>query len=287
MDDLDSRSAMTACLSASGSLALATTIVFACAMGVAHATTEEEIQADVEEFTTRITGELRAVDSGAAEVFTRANAAREAGDFPEAERLFREVLASQPEFHHARRRLCGVVLQLGRRDEAVTLCRSALETEGTPENRASLLGALLAGDEPLTAVARAEVQRLANGLLRDGEASPLYMPMACQAATILQDISMLDGCLTRMRGDEINELEFHYFSWIRAVRNSDFGEAERSLAQARAAGLSEEDYARFMALTRQAQPLWKRYLPLALGVGGVIRLRAMFNCFSAASSRST
>jgi hypothetical protein len=49
----------------------------------------------VAEYTLRITGELRAGNPEAADVFTRANAARDRQEFAEAERLYRDVLRTR------------------------------------------------------------------------------------------------------------------------------------------------------------------------------------------------
>ena len=63
----------------------------------------------VDEFTARISDELRNRNSAAAELFAEANQARDAEDWQTAEQLYRQVRELEPDFLHATRRLCGVV----------------------------------------------------------------------------------------------------------------------------------------------------------------------------------
>src|SRR5512143_4274001 len=93
----------------------------------------------LEAYTTRITAELQAKNPAAADLFARANAARDREEWAEAERLYREVRRLEPGFVHATHRLCGVVLNQGRRAEAIGLCREALAAADAPENHEQML----------------------------------------------------------------------------------------------------------------------------------------------------
>ena len=99
-------------------------------------------QTDVSEFSRRIGLELRQQNLRAADVFDRANEARNAEDYAEAEQLYRRVRELQPGFHHATRRLCGVLAGFNRRTEALRFCREALSAADTQENRVMLLHVL-------------------------------------------------------------------------------------------------------------------------------------------------
>src|SRR5882724_1216234 len=91
-----------------------------------------------DEFNQRIDAELRAKDPALAEVFTRANEAREHDEHAKAEQLYAEVFEKDPSFLHAERRRCGEVLQLGRRDEALKLCRDAVDKAPSAPNLSAL-----------------------------------------------------------------------------------------------------------------------------------------------------
>jgi hypothetical protein len=106
----------------------------------------------INEFTRRITEELRAQDPEAADLFTKANEARERSDVAEAERLYRAVLERRPDFVHARRRLSSVVLVAGRYDQALAAARSyATRTRSWNSRRSrASTAAPVVGEVPLS-----------------------------------------------------------------------------------------------------------------------------------------
>jgi Zn-dependent protease with chaperone function/tetratricopeptide (TPR) repeat protein len=117
------------------------------------------------EFDLRILAELRQHDPEAADLFDRANAARDRAEFEEARDLYRRVRHRAPWFHHATRRLCGVSSELGRDDEAISLCEEAVGEERSIPNLSALATVLArrAGRGP------AEIER-AKELVREAVA---------------------------------------------------------------------------------------------------------------------
>jgi len=63
-----------------------------------------------------------------------------------AEELYYRVTEVAPEFHHAYRRRCACLTQMGNRDRALWACRRALGLKRTPENLATMALALVAPD---------------------------------------------------------------------------------------------------------------------------------------------
>jgi Zn-dependent protease with chaperone function len=224
----------------------------------------------VEKYTDRITGELRAKNPGAADLFARANRARDQEEWTEAERLYREVRRREPTFVHATRRLCGVVLNQGRRGEALGLCREALAAADIPENHEQLLLALLGIDgkvRPTPAELR-EARAHANLLLKVADPNgPLLYP-ACQAAIALQDLVLLRSCVGRAQWAAPEEAATHYFAWIVAMSDRDLAAADAALERARRLGLPEEQYALMKAATDKARPWLPRLIPMAGAVLG-------------------
>jgi len=94
-----------------------------------------------DDFNQRIDAELRAKDPALAEVFTRANEARVNDEHAKAEQLYAEVFEKDPWFLHAERRRCGELLEFGRRDEALKLCRGAVDKDPSAPNLGALAGA--------------------------------------------------------------------------------------------------------------------------------------------------
>jgi Zn-dependent protease with chaperone function len=236
---------------------------------VALAGSAEETSAlaseNVSEFTLRVTAELRAQNREAAELFSRANDARDREAYAEAEGLYREVLERQPSFFHATRRLCYVILAQGRRDEALPLCRQALQTQQTAENRAGLISALLdtaEGTEP-TDQERAEARRQAQALLENDELDVSLLVAACRGAVAGENLEMLRSCVDRLEVRGPDEIATHYFAWFVAMSDGEFGAAQSSLDRAHALGLPDEAYAEMTTATSDARPWISRVLPLA------------------------
>jgi Zn-dependent protease with chaperone function len=216
---------------------------------------------DPTEFTNRVTAELAATNPEAARVFTEANTARDGQDWARAETLYREVLGMEPAFHHAKRRLCYCVLAQGRRDEALTLCRESVEEGGLPEDRYALITALLDpqwGGEP-DAMERSEAAMHARSLLGNKTADPSLIAGVCQTALAINELSMLQSCVTELERRVPGQVYTQYYTWILAMSLGDHARATRALEAARELGLPEETYAEMKQETRKALPLWSRY----------------------------
>lgn len=100
--------------------------------------------------------------------FEAAESAWEAGDLSAAEKAFQEVTVGAPTFDRAWRRQCGVLLQEGRVDDAVALCRKAVALVPGIENRTGLAIALLQTDDGLN-----ESGKLLEAAVKE---NPEYLP---------------------------------------------------------------------------------------------------------------
>lgn len=219
----------------------------------------------VNEFTRRVTAELRSVNPEAAELFTLANQARDREEWAQAEQSYRAVLRLEPEFFHATRRLCYVVLAQDRRAEALPLCREALKAEATPENRAALIHALVEVEDgaELTADEQREVRTQGTALLRVQDLDPQLAMAACPAATASAGLDLLRRCVGRLEVALPDEVATHYYGWVLAMWDGDFAAAEASLDRARHLGLSEEAYAGMKEATADARPWHSTLFPVA------------------------
>ena len=209
----------------------------------------------VKDFTTRITSELRQTDARAADVFAEGNAARDTGDWPTAEGLYRDVLQRQPGFDHATRRLCGVLVRQGRRNEALPLCRQAVEQNPSVFNVAALVEALSAppasGAAPPAEIAEA-VSR-ARGLLDRTDLDDATVANLCESSAQAGDLALLRRSSARLDRSAPLSLAGAYCGWLLALSVRDFDEAEARLARARGAGLDEKDYQGMLSATRRVR----------------------------------
>jgi len=235
--------------------------------GTAPAGSRRPIES-VDQFTQRITAELRLSSPRAADAFAEANAARDSADLPRAERLYREVIQLRPQFDHALRRLCGVLVQEDRRGEALPSCRQAVQQDPSEFNLAALVSALSAHsrDEPAPPGDVAEAMSQANLLLDRTELDVTTLAQLCQSAAGAGALPVVQRCSSRL--DEVAPLSLAgaYCGWVAAVSAGHFDQADVRLTQARAAGLADKDYQELAAATAQARagPPWgERLLSIA------------------------
>lgn len=222
----------------------------------------------VDEYATRITKELTAKNPAAAELFARGNRARDLGEWAEAERLYREVRRLEPDFVHATRRLCGVVLNQGRRGEAQALCRQALDAADIPENHEALLGTLLGTDHPTKATPEElrEASAHATLLLKVPDVNWAMLPLACETAMATKDLDLLRRCVVRLESIAPHEAPTHYYRWIVAMSDGDLDAADAALERARRFGLPDEQYASMKATTEKV----RAWLPTLVAIAGAV-----------------
>jgi Zn-dependent protease with chaperone function len=236
----------------------------------------------VDQFSARVTSELYAKNAAAADVFKQADLARDGKQWAEAERLYRQVRALEPGFVHATRRLCHVVAAQGRRDEALSLCREAMASVASPENRSQLLAVLVDKKEgsPLTGAELSEAWAHANELLNHPQPEWVWLPSACQAAAARQDVVLLRRCVERLESLAPSEAVTHYFRWMLAASEGDFAAAHAALERARSVGLPQDVYATLKAETERARPLHQKVAPVA-GVVVAVWAAGMLLLFAA------
>lgn len=201
----------------------------------------------VDQFTARVTSELHAKNAAAAELFKQADLARDGKQWSESERLYREVRTLEPGFVHATRRLCHVVAAQGRRDEALSLCREAMASVASPENRSQLLSVLVDKKEgsPLTADELREARTHATVLLDLPQPDWVLLPSACQAAMAGQDVGLLRRCVDRLESLAPSEVATHYFRWVLAMSERNFAAAHAAVERARSLGLPDDAWSVF------------------------------------------
>lgn len=266
----------------------ATAIAVLLVVAVARSLVSQEA---ADTFSARITQELARVNPSAAAVFTLANQARDSGDLHRAEALYRQVRQLAPDFQAATRRLCGVVMELGRRPEALSLCREAFAAESTVDNRVALARALIQSGP--TAPTPAEIQEAvgyARTLVAQPESNEFGLVTACQAAVLGNNLELLRACSARLErvGSPTGA---HYGIWLLDMAQGDYGAARAHLEQGRAAGMSPQLYATLAAETDKARPLWQKLarpasLTFAVWLGSFILLLVAGLALSEATLRA-
>jgi Zn-dependent protease with chaperone function len=243
-------------------------------------------------FSARITKELARANPRAAGLFQQANQARDSGDLRRAETLYQQVRQMAPDFQDATRRLCGVVMQLGRRPEALALCRQAFTAQPTLDNRAALTWVLIQ-DGPNGPPTPAELQEAvgyARTLVAQPEWTEFGLVTACQAAVAGKNMDLLRSCGARLEGVGSPNAS-HYAIWLLDMAQGDYDAARAHLDQGRAAGMSPQLYATLIQATEQSRPLPEKLvrpasLTVAAWLGSLMLLLVLGLALSAATLRA-
>lgn len=217
--------------------------------------------------------ELAAIDPALVPIMEAADRAREAKNWDAAAKGYAEVRTRAPAFFHATRRLCGVEAARGRRDEAIALCREALEKKDTPENHAALAVALLGtrgvrGDDAQDAAGHAKRAIL------DKPDDPEMQRVACRAALATEDQAGLEACSQSILKLEPSDPYGHFFACIAAATSGDVVRADTELERARELGLPPDMVASMRAKIgpRRTKPWFRRTETMVGGAALAIAL---------------
>jgi tetratricopeptide (TPR) repeat protein/Zn-dependent protease with chaperone function len=194
---------------------------------------------------------LELISPGAVATFRRATQAMDSDKNAEAEPLYREVLASAPQFTPAMRRLGYVLNALGRQADALAFLNRAVQLERSPENLISLADVLAFRRAGNTA-SLAE-QKAALGLAK--EAARLnsysddesYDAAVAQIAIGLQDIASFREAVNALTTKYPRTLATHYFGAIAAATDGRWEHAEEEIREAERLGLPHEAAESFLA----------------------------------------
>jgi tetratricopeptide (TPR) repeat protein len=138
------------------------------------------------------------IPPAARERFERGEALLEAGDFAGALPLLQGATTEAPDSAIAYRRTCEALTALGRRDEAIAACMSAMTRRGSAMDFRSYVGALTSGSQLLTPehLSQAVVfARRARELMPD---QPWGYAAQCDIAHRLGDSEMLKECVDHL-----------------------------------------------------------------------------------------
>lgn len=183
---------------------------------------------------------LAAASSALVPTFRRATEALDSGKYAEAEPLYKEVLASAPNFTPAMRRLGGVLVQLGRRADGLALMNQAVQIDRSPENLISLAGALGYGPNGIT-TSTADL-KAAFGLAKEAAQAnrdpedDAYDAMVAQLALGLQDKTSFRLAVDALNTKHPRAASTHYFAAVAAAIDGRWEQAETRFAKRSVSG---------------------------------------------------
>ena len=228
-----------------------------------------------ETFEARIAAELRERSPEAAALWAQGNAARTAGDHAKAASLFEKVATLVPEFSHAKRRLAGEELALGRRSQAIALCRQALAQDPSPENMIGLAHALSreVGSPKPTPAEMKEAYLLALRAVAKAPDDFYAQATLAQLALANDEASTFRKAADRLLEIAPDEVATHHIAFLRALTEERWDDAEAALGRAHALGLPNAEYQKMLGLLKAGSfALRGTLVQDGLGGGRVARL---------------
>lgn len=221
----------------------------------------------------KMRADVEAANPMAAVAWDRANAARAQGQFSEAEAAYREVIGLAPKLDHPHRRLCNVLDNMRRSDDAIHECEAALALAPTsPLDQSALAGVLL--ENPRADHARAgELASKAVAALPD---DPMTVSVDCLAHMQRNDLAGSERCANHLLEVAPHDPRASALAAGVAAERRDFARARELIARSRADGLPAEGANALLAEIEQAErrphaliPLTPREaIELAVGVIG-------------------
>jgi Zn-dependent protease with chaperone function len=188
----------------------------------------------------RFRADLERVNPAAAVAFEQGTAARDAGRLDDALAAFRHAIELAPKVDHPHRRLCSILLQLHRNDEAIVECEAALGlAPDSGYDRTALASALAtraaAGDiDRAVPLAREAVERLPTDVTA--------LSVWCKLQLRTEALEQFTACSDRLLAADPQGEGALALGALAAVTRGQPSVARQRLDQARAAGLDDETY---------------------------------------------
>jgi Zn-dependent protease with chaperone function len=223
----------------------------------------------LKEFDRKIEQQLRSLDAGAVEMWTKANAARDAENHEEAAKLYAAVYQRVPAFVHALRRQAGEEAELGYRDRSIEHARAAVAAERSSENVAMLALALatVKNGAPDTKD-MTEARALASQAERLGPDDSFPLQVQAEIAVAANDLEALRTVAEKLERVAPRDPGTHLLRMSVAASDGSWGEARQALARARSFGMPDKDYLEMSERLEGAVPFYIRWFrPVSIGLG--------------------
>jgi Zn-dependent protease with chaperone function len=249
-----------------------------------------EAGSDLDEFDRKIGDELRSRNPIAADLFSKANLARQAGKHQEAADLYHQTVAAAPDFDHAIRREGYERLLLDQRLVAVSLMRTAMEKSRSPENMQGLATAL-ASETKTSTPSKAEIFE-ASTLVREVETLGIEDPnlafLGSQLALEAGDSTWFAVEARRLVRLIPENPAAHYILAVHLAATGDRAGARAQLEEARSLGLPDKAYRGLKGQIEARSPyekimfvgllilgIWLAGLLLLIGIGAFLSRGAL------------
>jgi Zn-dependent protease with chaperone function len=227
-------------------------VIVAWGMGGGRARAEIATPPPDDALEARFRAEIDAISPAAGEAWARGNAAREAARWEEALAAYEEASRLAPTSDHPRRRACTAYAALGRNDEAIAACTTALQiAPDSPYDKVSLAGVLGRRDGPGDRFRALELARAGVEALPE---EPAALGTWCELLLQADDLGgELQGCVERYLAVAPDDLGANYLAAMYYGGVGVWSRANEHLDKARVAGLPLEEYRRLVDILRRGE----------------------------------
>ncbi len=196
----------------------------------------------------RIEQQLAASDATQVQDFHAATIAMDKGNNAEAERLFAQVYQAVPTFDAAPRRLGNLLVQDGKREEGLALCRKAVALNRSMENLSTLAYCL--AFTPKGKATPKEQEEALRLLLACRDVPPGHEPdvlmITAQISLQLDRMASFKEATRDLLRYHPDLMQTHYFVAIDAAIDEHWMKAEREIRIAQRMGLPDAEVQRFL-----------------------------------------
>ena len=246
-----------------------TMIMFVLAFGAtaAHAEPNAAQQARDQD----LTEQPPSVSAEARSLWDEAIAAERKRDFETAAAKYKLLHELLPSYSPIVRRLCLIEGERGHTEQAINLCREAVNLEPSAKNLSALAFALAqpAATEQGSAHQLEEAAQLADRAARLAPEDPNPHMVMCAVAMQRKDLADLTRCADRLQQLAPDDPRTWYAAAIARASHGEFGKAEEALSRARALGLPAAEADRLRAAFENAKPWYVGWGPLLLDAFGI------------------
>jgi tetratricopeptide (TPR) repeat protein len=226
--------------------------------------------------------ELASISPQAVPAFKAATEAFDKEDYPEAARLYQEVLKKAPEFDPLYRRLGTALILTGNEKEGMPLLEKAVQLKRSPENLITLAG-MSAYPAPGKQANRT-VQERALGLAIEANnrnkdnSDPAYPALVAELSLDLDRVQSFRDATKQLADRHPDLLQTHYYKAILAAHDEDWATAEDEIKRAEALGLDPQVVQQFLDSGIHTKVVVWRYFHYALYLVAVwmVGLLALF-----------
>ena len=240
------------------------------------------LAAEIDVFDQKVANELRTLDPGSVDLWTKGNALRAAGKHEEARVIYEQLYARVPKSTHALRRMANEEIELGRTKAGVQHLRDAVAIERSPENLAALALQLSDKEEK-----PAEALPFAKEAAAKSPNDLFVKQVLGQTAWRANDLEAMRDATNQLMVLAPKEPGTHLLKCVIAVADGEWSAARAQLEESKRLGLPRASYENVLGQINEGEPFYLRWWkPALIAFGSWFAAFALLLAFGALLSHA-